>query len=112
MGTISRFLQPIIEYPFATEIHWVIAAIAGFLLVNSHHRGGPHTRVIAVIMVLWWNLYEVVEWAIEKDTADLDIANGFAAFLVAVFLTWFYHKFRKLRAITILGFRIPLKKGA
>ena len=95
METISRFLQPIVQYPFATEIHWILCAVAGFLIVNSTHRGGAHTRVVAVVMVAWWNVYEYVEFLRIQDTVDLDVANGFAAFLVSVFLTWLYHRIRK-----------------
>lgn len=112
METISRFLEPIAQYPFATEIHWLLCALAGFLLINSSYRGGPHTRAIAIVMIAWWNFYEYVEYLRIEDTVELDVANGFAAFLVAVFCTWFYHKLRKLRAVTILGIRIvnPLSR--
>ena len=106
------------EYPGATVAHWLICGIAGWLTVHSHSRGGPMLRIIASHAIAFWICYEISEFAYKQliegqgDEVHKDLANGLFGYVIGVIVCAGYHKLRRLRAITILGFRIPLKKGA
>lgn len=117
METLARFIQPIVNYPFATGIHWILMAVAGYLvatcreqkagqlIANSKSPTGvtntgtihdrPRPIVISVSMIAFWISYEIAEFARIHDTVELDIAQGFAAYLVGAFGTLAYHKWRK-----------------
>ena len=94
MELINRFLQPIMAYPAATGIHWLLCAVAGFLVQHSSNHGGEHSRYVSVSMLAMFVAYEISEFARIHDTVELDIMQGFAAYLLAVFGTWAYHKWR------------------
>lgn len=98
MEAISKFLQPIIAYPFATGFHWLLCGLAGFLIANSENHGGAHNRVIAAGIMAFFIAYEWTEFLRINDMVDLDIAQGFAAYLLAAFGTLAYHKYRQRKA--------------
>lgn len=94
MELINRFLQPIMAYPAATGFHWALCAVAGFLVQNSSIHGGEHARIVSISMLGMFVAYEISEFARIHDMVELDIAQGFAAYLLAVLGTWAYHKWR------------------
>ena len=94
LEAIDRLIQPILHYPFATGFHWLLCGIAGFLEVNSSNHGGAHARGVSMTMIAFFIAYEWTEFLRIHDSVEADIAQGFAAYLLAGLATWALHKWR------------------
>ena len=100
------------DYPIPTLIHWAQGALVGWLLMQAHFRQHWHLVGYAVIATAVFLCYESLEQSRIGDRGDVDVLNFAMLIHISAAFTAIYHKLRKLRAITILGFRIPLKRGA
>lgn len=95
LEALSRFIEPIIQFPFSTGVHWLLMSIAGYLIANSEHHGGQHIRILAVCIIALWTGYELAEFAQLHDNVSGDLANGLIAYLVGTFGTLLYHRIRR-----------------
>ena len=97
---LSRFIEPVIQFPFSTFAHWLLMSFAGFLAVNSQteHRGEIVTRgrpiVISVSLIAFWTSYEIAEFAQLQDNVSGDLANGLFAYIVGAFGTALHKAWR------------------
>ena len=82
LEALTRFVEPIVQYPFSTGVHWILMFIMGALTVRSHYRGGPMLRVIPTVIVAMWTAYECMEYAQLRDNVSGDIANGLMAYII------------------------------
>ena len=98
------------DYPIPTLIHWFQGALVGFLVVQAHYRQHWHLVGYAVIATIVFLTYESLEQSRIADRGDVDVLNFAVLVHLSAFVTAIFHKLRKLRAVTIFGFRIPLRK--
>ena len=95
------------KYPFATMIHWTICGFCGYVF-----QGATRLEQVAkaVFVFLGWMAYEIVEYLIEADRADVDIANGLFGLYLGMLLQWIVTLWR-LRRMRRQGGGLPPGRG-
>ena len=95
------------KYPFATIIHWTICGFCGYVFQRA-------TRLVDVVpgvfVFLGWITYEIVEYLIEADRADVDIANGLFGLYLGMLVQWIVTLWR-LRRMRRQGGGLPPGRG-
>ena len=94
IDTIERF-NTWGKYPFATVIHWIVGAYCGVKLAYGKFTNNMSETMIGVIVFLGWIAYETTEYLTERDSPDVDIANGLGGLKLGLILYYLYHKFVK-----------------
>ena len=103
MEALSRFIEPVVQFPFSTGIHWLLMSFAGFFVANcrTEQRGEiydkPRPIVISVCIIALWTAYEIAEFAQIQDNVSGDLANGLIAYLVGAFGTLFYQAWKRVK---------------
>ena len=88
---LSRFIEPVVQYPFSTGAHWLLMSFAGFLVANYEK---PRPMILSVCIIALWTSYEISEFAQLQDNVSGDLANGLIAYIVGAFGTALYKAWR------------------
>lgn len=76
------------KYPFATLIHWLVGYWCGCRLEVAVLRGGRIEQALGACLVfVSWMVYETTEYLTERDSPDVDIANGIGGLILGIALT-------------------------
>ena len=73
------------QYPFATAVHWAICGFCGYVF-----QGATRLEQVAkgAFVFTGWMTYEIIEYLIESDRADVDIANGLFGLFLGMTCQW------------------------
>ena len=84
IDTIER-LNTFGRYPFATLVHIAVGFLCGWHGVKGIHKDQTGRVLFAVAFFLFWaGGYEMAEYLTERDSPDIDIANGLAGIVLAM----------------------------